>query len=111
MTILDVTNRSGVIARSIAMHPTLYADACDAVARIHRQFVQVAHDGVAVRVAEGMATQLAYFNRACEAGALRDGTAVVPDRDTNFSLHIMAYDIARRLQAGMPAGQPIVWSN
>jgi hypothetical protein len=50
-----------VIARSIAMHPTLFADAIAKVADAHLGFVMVTHDREASRIAEGMASKLAGF--------------------------------------------------
>jgi hypothetical protein len=93
MTIID--NPDGqtmteVIARSIMLHPTLFADACAHVAGIHRGFVQVTHDRVASRIASDMAAKLTGFARA-----LRDGTATVPDV---FGLQVMTFSIASRLQ-------------
>jgi hypothetical protein len=75
-----------VIARSIALHPTLFAEAIGKVADVHLGFVMVTHDREASRIAEGMATKLA-------------GVAGVPD---DFGLRIMLLDTARKLQCLPP---------
>jgi hypothetical protein len=85
---------NAVIARSIAMHRTLFADACDRVAQIHWQFVMHTHDRSARRIAAGMAAKLMHF-----ATTLRDGDTALP---ATFGLQIMAYDIACRLQGLNP---------
>jgi hypothetical protein len=92
----DATNAvmNTVIARSITLHPTLFADACDRVARIHWQFVMHTHDKPARKVAAGMAAKLMAF-----ATSLRAGETALP---ATFGLQIMAYDIACRLQGLNP---------
>jgi hypothetical protein len=83
-----------VIAQSIAMHPTLFADACDRVARIHWQFVMHTQDKPARRTAAGMAAKLMHF-----ATTLRDGDTALP---ATFGPRIMAFDVACRLQGLNP---------
>ena len=79
-----------VIARSIAMYPTFFADAIAKVADVHLGFVMVTHDREASRIAEGIATKLAGF-----ADALLASVAGVPE---DFGSRIMLLDIARKLQ-------------
>jgi hypothetical protein len=79
-----------VIACSIAMHPTLLADAIAKVADAHLEFVMVTHDHEAAHIAQGMADRLAGF-----ADGLRSGVVCVLD---DFGLRIMLLDIARKLQ-------------
>ena len=92
----DATNAvmNTVTARSIALHPTLFADACDRVAQIHWQFVMHTHDKPARRVAAGMAAKLMHY-----ATLLRAGETALPG---TFSLQIMVFDVACRLQGLNP---------
>jgi hypothetical protein len=85
---LDTLN--AVIARSIALHPSFFADECDKAARIHRDFALITYDRVARDTAAGMASQLCEF-----ADQLRAGVTAVPE---TFDTLIMTAEIARRLQ-------------
>jgi hypothetical protein len=85
---LDTLN--AVIARSIILHPSFFADECDRVARVHRDFALITYDRVARETAAGMASQLCEF-----ADQLRAGVTAVPE---TFGTLIMTAEIARRLQ-------------
>jgi hypothetical protein len=98
MTTINEVDRSAVIARSIMMHPSLFAEECDRVARIHRDFALIAVDRTARETAARMAAQLCEF-----ADGLRRGTASVPDADNAFGLSVMVFEVARRLQC-LPPG-------
>jgi hypothetical protein len=96
----DVTNdatgaiMNEVIARSILLHPSLFADACDRVARIHWRFVLHTHDKPARKAAAGMAAKLMHY-----ATLLRAGETALPG---TFGLQIMVFDVACRLQGLNP---------
>jgi hypothetical protein len=79
-----------VIARSIELHPTLFAEATGKAADVHLAFVMHTHDREAERIASDMADKLAGF-----ADQLLAGVAGVQD---DFGLRIMLLDIARKLQ-------------
>jgi hypothetical protein len=95
-TLNDATGAimNATIARSILLHPSLLADACDRVAQIHGGFAKHTHDKPARKAAAGMAAKLTVF-----ATSLRAGETALPG---TFSLQIMVFDVACRLQGLNP---------
>jgi hypothetical protein len=85
---LDTLN--DMIARSIALHPSLFADECDRVASVHRNFALITYDRTARDTAAVTASVLCEF-----AEGLRAGVTAVPE---TFGTLIMTAEIARRLQ-------------
>jgi hypothetical protein len=70
MDTYDIT-MSDVIARSIAMHPTLLADAMRAIAKIHSDAaLAMTHDAYAANIARGMAASARASAEALKAGEL-----------------------------------------
>jgi hypothetical protein len=89
---LNTATMGDVIARSCAMHPTLFADAMRNARAVHTGFMHVTRDHAAFRAAQGMAKHLDAMEKA-----LRRNGSIDP-ASLEMGARVQAFAIAARLQ-------------
>ena len=89
---LNTANMGDVIARSCAMHPTLFADAMRSTRAVHTGFMNVTRDFAAFRAAQGMAKSLDEMEKALRR------TGAIDPASLEFGAKVQAFSIAARLQ-------------
>ena len=89
---LDIATIGDVIARSCAMHPTLFADAMRNTRAVHTGFMNVTRDFDAFRAAQGMAKSLDAMEKALRRTGRIDAASL------EMGARVQAFAIAARLQ-------------
>jgi hypothetical protein len=89
---LNTANMGDGIARSCAMHPTLYADAMRNARAVHTGFMNVTRDFAAFRAAQGMAKSLDAMEKALRRTGRIDAASL------EMGARVQAFAIAARLQ-------------
>jgi hypothetical protein len=80
-----------VIAQSVSLHPSFFAEALRRVQRIHTEYATVTHDAHSARIASTMALDLSDVAYKVEQGAF------APEELT-FSQVVQSFSVAAKLQ-------------
>ncbi len=104
---LNTCTMRNVVQRSCEMHPTLFAEACDAAARVHVDYANLGTTrSDTARIASIMAGELRTIARAAEVGSLQVHLLTVSQVVQAFHLACRLQCIPRHIAQAIAAREP-----